>query len=128
MLVLLEAIAGAVRDLSRLPEDRGPRGEAELRPDRFYGGAMTDFVEQDLSGAHFERVNLRHARFDQVRLNDTTMRAVDLSLPVFRASLRAKQITEQARAKARDAITLPTSDVTARPLSASESLPSDCGR
>jgi uncharacterized damage-inducible protein DinB len=47
---------------------------------------MTDFVEQDLSGAHFERVNLRHARFEQVLLNDTTMRAVDLSGADIRAA------------------------------------------
>jgi hypothetical protein len=40
---------------------------------------MTEFVEQDLSGARFERVSLRNASFSRVDLNDARMRAVDLS-------------------------------------------------
>ncbi|TDD22471.1 DinB family protein [Nonomuraea diastatica] len=39
---------------------------------------MTEFHEQDLTGARFERVNLRHATFTHVSLNDAGMRAVDL--------------------------------------------------
>jgi hypothetical protein len=40
---------------------------------------MTEFREQDLSGARFERVSLRRASFSQVYLTDATMRAVDLT-------------------------------------------------
>jgi uncharacterized protein YjbI with pentapeptide repeats len=40
---------------------------------------MTDFHEQDLSGARFERVLLQGAEFRQVRLNDARLRSVDLS-------------------------------------------------
>src|SRR2546430_1030595 len=47
---------------------------------------MTDFVEQDLSGAHFERVNLGNSRFEQVRLNDSAMHSVDLSGADIRAA------------------------------------------
>jgi hypothetical protein len=40
---------------------------------------MTEFREQDLTGARFERVSLRGATFTQVFLNDASMRAVDLT-------------------------------------------------
>nr|MDT0657321.1 DinB family protein [Micromonospora sp. DSM 115978] len=40
---------------------------------------MTEFREQDLTGAAFERVSLRGATFDRVHLNDARMHAVDLS-------------------------------------------------
>ena len=40
---------------------------------------MTEFLEQDLSGARFERVNLRNASFSQVQLNDARLRRVDLT-------------------------------------------------
>jgi hypothetical protein len=40
---------------------------------------MTEFVDADLSGATFERVNLRNANFSQVYLNDARLRRVDLS-------------------------------------------------
>jgi DinB superfamily/Pentapeptide repeats (8 copies) len=40
---------------------------------------MTEFVEQDLSGARFERVSLRNASFSQVYLNDASLRRVDLT-------------------------------------------------
>lgn len=40
---------------------------------------MTEFREQDLSGARFERVSLRRAAFSEVYLTDATMRAVDLT-------------------------------------------------
>ncbi|MDG4831379.1 DinB family protein [Solwaraspora sp. WMMD1047] len=40
---------------------------------------MTEFREQDLTGASFDRVSLRGATFDRVRLNDARMHAVDLS-------------------------------------------------
>jgi hypothetical protein len=40
---------------------------------------MTDFHEQDLTGAHFERVILRGAEFRDVHLNDARLRSVDLS-------------------------------------------------
>jgi len=40
---------------------------------------MTEFLEQDLSGARFERVHLAGAEFRQVRLNDARLRSVDLS-------------------------------------------------
>jgi hypothetical protein len=45
----------------------------------FYPGAMTEFVDQDLSGARFERVSLRNASFSQVYLNDARLRRVDLT-------------------------------------------------
>ena len=38
---------------------------------------MTEFREQDLSGASFEQVNLRDATFSEVDLSGATMRAVD---------------------------------------------------
>ncbi|MGF1646906.1 MAG: DinB family protein [Kineosporiaceae bacterium] len=40
---------------------------------------MTEFVDQDLSGARFERVVLRDATLSQVRLDDARMRRIDLS-------------------------------------------------
>ena len=40
---------------------------------------MTEFRDQNLNGAHFERVSLRGATFRQVYLNEATLRAVDLS-------------------------------------------------
>lgn len=40
---------------------------------------MTEFIEQDLTGARFERVSLRNANFHQVFLNDAQMQLVDLS-------------------------------------------------
>ena len=40
---------------------------------------MTEFVEQDLDGARFERVSLRNASFSQVYLNDARLRRVDLT-------------------------------------------------
>ncbi|CAN5874981.1 hypothetical protein BH24ACT8_BH24ACT8_04130 [soil metagenome] len=40
---------------------------------------MTEFREQDLTGARFERVSLRGATFTKVLLNDATMHAVDLT-------------------------------------------------
>jgi DinB superfamily/Pentapeptide repeats (8 copies) len=40
---------------------------------------MTEFREQDLTGARFERVSLRGATFTRVSLNDASMRAVDLT-------------------------------------------------
>jgi hypothetical protein len=40
---------------------------------------MTEFREQDLAGARFERVSLRGATFTKVLLNHATMHAVDLT-------------------------------------------------
>ena len=40
---------------------------------------MADFVDADLNGALFERVDLRSARFDRVRLNGARLRNVDLT-------------------------------------------------
>ena len=40
---------------------------------------MTGFLEQDLTGARFERVSLRGAMFDRVSLNDARMHAVDFT-------------------------------------------------
>ena len=40
---------------------------------------MTEFVDQDLNGARFERVSLRNASFSQVYFNDVRMSTVDLS-------------------------------------------------
>ena len=48
---------------------------------------MTEFREQDLTGARFERVNLREATFTQVYLNDARMRAVDLTGAQIRGAL-----------------------------------------
>ena len=48
---------------------------------------MTEFVEQDLSGARFERMSLRNATFKQVYLNDATMQKVDFSGVEIRGAL-----------------------------------------
>jgi hypothetical protein len=48
---------------------------------------MTDFREQDLTGAHFERVNLQGATFTRVFLNDASMRSVDLTGLQLRGAL-----------------------------------------
>ncbi|MFD1938492.1 MULTISPECIES: DinB family protein [Nonomuraea] len=48
---------------------------------------MTEFHQQDLAGARFERVNLRGASFTRVFLNDARMRAVDFTGAQFRAAL-----------------------------------------
>ena len=48
---------------------------------------MTEFREQDLSHARFERVNLRDASFREVYLNDVSLRDVDLSGLQIRAAL-----------------------------------------
>jgi uncharacterized protein YjbI with pentapeptide repeats len=40
---------------------------------------MTEFREQDLSGAHFERVSLRGASFRRVHLNGARMHSVDFA-------------------------------------------------
>ncbi len=49
--------------------------------------SMTDFREQDLTGARFERVSLRGATFTQVNLNDARMHRVDLSGTQIRGAL-----------------------------------------
>jgi len=41
--------------------------------------SMTEFREQDLTGARFERVSLRGATFTKVYFNDANMHAVDFS-------------------------------------------------
>jgi hypothetical protein len=48
---------------------------------------MTDFREQDLTGARFERVSLRGATFTQVYLNDARMNTVDLTGAQVRGAL-----------------------------------------
>jgi hypothetical protein len=48
---------------------------------------MTEFREQDLTGARFERVSLRGASFTQVFLNDARMRTVDFTGAQIRGSL-----------------------------------------
>jgi hypothetical protein len=48
---------------------------------------MTEFREQDLIGARFQRVDLRGATFTEVHLNDATMNDVDLSGMRLRACL-----------------------------------------
>lgn len=45
---------------------------------------MTEFREQDLNGARFERVSLRGATFKDVYLNDALIRDVDLTGAQFR--------------------------------------------
>jgi DinB superfamily/Pentapeptide repeats (9 copies) len=49
--------------------------------------SMTEFCEQDLTGARFERVSLRGATFTRVSLNDVSMRAVDLTGAQVRSAL-----------------------------------------
>jgi hypothetical protein len=48
---------------------------------------MTEFHDEDLTGARFERVNLRGAGFTKVHLNDADLRAVDLSGVQVRGAL-----------------------------------------
>ncbi len=48
---------------------------------------MTEFREQDLTGARFERVSLRDATFTRVYFNDARMRGVDFSGAQVRGSL-----------------------------------------
>ncbi len=54
---------------------------------QFYSRAMTEFIEQDLSGARFERMSLRKASFKQVYLNDAIMQKVDFSGVEIRGAL-----------------------------------------
>ncbi len=49
--------------------------------------SMTEFREQDLTGARFERVSLRGATFTQVFLNDASMHAVDFTGAQVRGAL-----------------------------------------
>jgi len=49
--------------------------------------SMTQFREQDLTGARFERVSLWGATFTQVFLNDASMHAVDLTGARVRGAL-----------------------------------------
>lgn len=61
---------------------------------------MTEFREQDLTGAHFERVSLRGATFRKVYLTDASMQSVDLSgadirgAMVHGARLRAVELAD----------------------------------
>ncbi|KAB8191587.1 DinB family protein [Nonomuraea phyllanthi] len=48
---------------------------------------MTEFRQQDLTGARFEQVSLRDATFSQVRFNHADMRLVDFSGARVRAAL-----------------------------------------
>lgn len=48
---------------------------------------MTEFREQDLTGASFERVSLRGATFTRLHLNDASMRSVDLTGTRVRGAL-----------------------------------------
>jgi len=48
---------------------------------------MTEFREQDLTGARFERVSLREATFSQVFFNNARMQAVDLTGAQIRGAL-----------------------------------------
>ena len=50
---------------------------------------MTEFREQDLSGARFERVSLRGATFERVLFTDAHLRAVDLT----GAQVRSARVT-----------------------------------
>ncbi len=49
--------------------------------------SMTEFREQDLTGARIERVSLRGATYSQVFLNDASMHAVDFSGARLRGAL-----------------------------------------
>lgn len=51
---------------------------------------MTEFREQDLTGAVFERVSLRSASFTQVYLNDARLYDVDLTGAQIRSTLVSK--------------------------------------
>ena len=48
---------------------------------------MTEFREQDLTGARFERTSLREASFEKVHLNNATMREVDFGGARIHAAL-----------------------------------------
>src|SRR6187551_2167182 len=48
---------------------------------------MTEFCDQDLTGARFERVSLRGATVTRVRLHDATMCAVGLTGAQVRGAL-----------------------------------------
>ncbi len=48
---------------------------------------MTEFREQDLSGARFDRVDLRRATFSRVHLNDARMQQVDFGGAVIRGAM-----------------------------------------
>ncbi|MEP7090088.1 MAG: DinB family protein [Nocardioidaceae bacterium] len=48
---------------------------------------MTEFREQDLTGAHFERVSLRGSTFTQVYLNEARLHDVDLTGVHIRSAL-----------------------------------------
>jgi hypothetical protein len=48
---------------------------------------MTEFREQDLTGARFERVSLRGATFTRVFLNDASLHAVDFTGAKVRGAL-----------------------------------------
>ena len=48
---------------------------------------MTEFIDQDLSGARFERVSLREAAFRKVQLNDARLFHVDFSGAQIRGAL-----------------------------------------
>ncbi|ADD43337.1 DinB family protein [Stackebrandtia nassauensis] len=51
---------------------------------------MTEFHDQDLTGASFERVNLRDASFTRVHLNDARLRAVDLTGVQIRGAMLSR--------------------------------------
>lgn len=51
-----------------------------------YGGQMTDFLEQDLAGSTFRRVNLAGSTFREARLTDALLQDVDLSRTRVRAA------------------------------------------
>lgn len=48
---------------------------------------MTEFCQQDLTGARFERVSLRGTSFTRVYFTDATLRAVDFTGAQFRGAL-----------------------------------------
>lgn len=48
---------------------------------------MTEFHDQDLTGARFERVSLRKASFTRVHLDNASMRSVDLTGAQIRAAV-----------------------------------------
>lgn len=48
---------------------------------------MTEFREQDLAGARFDRTSLKGASFTKVRINDATMRSVDFTGAQIRGAL-----------------------------------------
>jgi hypothetical protein len=48
---------------------------------------MAEFLEQDLTGARFHRVNLRRSTFNDVYLTDASLRDVDLTRADVRAAL-----------------------------------------